>query len=48
VVARAIETALTDPRPRARYLCGHQSVSVIANRLMPTRIWDSFVRAQMT
>ena len=48
VVARAIATALTDPRPRARYLCGHQSVSVIANRLMPTRIWDSFVRAQMT
>lgn len=48
VVVDAIETALTVPRPRARYLCGHQSVSVIANRLLPTRLWDSFVRAQMT
>jgi short-subunit dehydrogenase len=48
VVARAIETALTVPRPRPRYLCGHQSVSVIANRLMPTQLWDSLVRARMT
>ena len=48
VVARMIETALISPRPRARYLCGHQSVSVIAQRLMPTRLWDFFVRSQMT
>jgi len=48
VVARAIETALTAARPKPRYLCGHQSVSVIANRLMPTGLWDRFVRAQMT
>jgi hypothetical protein len=48
VVAHAIATALTVPRPRARYLCGHQSVSVIANRLLPTRLWDTFVRSQMT
>ncbi|MBU6251044.1 MAG: SDR family NAD(P)-dependent oxidoreductase [Cyanobacteria bacterium REEB417] len=48
VVAGTIATALTASRPRARYLCGHQSVSVVANRLMPTRLWDGFVRAQMT
>ncbi|MFZ9281674.1 MAG: SDR family NAD(P)-dependent oxidoreductase [Prochlorococcaceae cyanobacterium] len=48
VVARTIETALTSPRPRARYLCGHQAVSVVAHRLMPTRLWDLFVRMQMT
>ncbi|MEB3306878.1 MAG: SDR family NAD(P)-dependent oxidoreductase [Cyanobacteriota bacterium] len=48
VVAGAIETALTAPRPRARYLVGHQSVSVIASRLLPTRLWDRFVRSQMT
>jgi NAD(P)-dependent dehydrogenase (short-subunit alcohol dehydrogenase family) len=48
VVARAIETALTASKPRPRYLCGHQSVSVIANRLLPTRLWDFFVRSQMT
>lgn len=48
VVARTIETALTASRPRARYLVGHQSVSVLANRLLPTALWDRFVRAQMT
>lgn len=48
VVARAIETALTAPRPRPRYLVGHQSVSVVANRLLPTRLWDLFVRSKMT
>jgi len=48
VVARTIETALTTPRPRARYRCGHQSVSVLVNRLLPTRLWDVFVRSQMT
>ena len=48
VVARAIATALTVSKPKARYLCGHQSVSVIAHRLLPTRLWDGFVRSQMT
>ena len=48
VVARAIEMALTVPQPRARYRCGHQSVSVVAHRLMPTALWDFFVRSQMT
>ena len=48
VVAGVIETALTVRRPRARYRCGHQSVSVLANRLMPTALWDWFVRSQMT
>ena len=42
--AGAIDTALTAPRPRARYLCGHESVSVVANRLLPTRLWDWMVR----
>ena len=48
VVARTIETALRAPRPKARYRCGHQSVSVVANRLLPTGVWDLFVRSQMT
>ena len=48
VVVGAIETALTVRRPKPRYLCGHQSVSVIANRLLPTGLWDTVVRSQMT
>ena len=48
VVARTIETALTAPDPRPRYLCGHQSVSVIAQRLIPTKLWDRLLRSQMT
>jgi short-subunit dehydrogenase len=48
LVARTIETALTAPRPRARYLVGHQSVSVVASRVLPTRLWDLLVRSQMT
>jgi len=48
LVARTIETALTARRPKARYLVGHQSASVTANRLLPTRLWDRFVRSQMT
>ena len=48
LVARTIETALTARRPRPRYLVGHQSVSVVVNRLLPTRVWDWFVRSQMT
>lgn len=48
LVARTIETALTVRRPQARYLVGHQSFSVVANRLMPTRLWDLIVRSQMT
>ncbi|MEB3235762.1 MAG: SDR family NAD(P)-dependent oxidoreductase [Cyanobacteriota bacterium] len=49
LVAQTIETALTVSRPRDRYLVGHQSVtSVLANRWLPVRIWDGFVRAQMT
>jgi len=47
-VALTIERALTDPTPSARYLCGHQSASVIASRILPTRLWDSLVRIQMT
>lgn len=48
VVARTIEKALTAPNPRPRYLCGHQSASVIAQRLIPTRLWDRLLRSQMT
>ena len=47
-VALTIERALTDPTPSARYLCGHQSASVIASRILPTRLWDSLIRIQMT
>ena len=47
-VARTIERALTDQNPPARYLCGHQSASVIASRILPTRLWDSLIRSQMT
>jgi len=46
-VARTIERALTARRPRARYLCGHQSASVYASRLLPTRLWDRLLRLQM-
>ena len=47
-VALTIERALTDSTPSARYLCGHQSASVIASRILPTRLWDSLVCIQMT
>jgi hypothetical protein len=47
-VALTIERALSDPKPQARYLCGHQSTSVIASQILPTRLWDSLVRLQMT
>ena len=47
-VALTIERALSDPNPQVRYLCGHQSASVLASRILPTRLWDSLVRYQMT
>jgi NAD(P)-dependent dehydrogenase (short-subunit alcohol dehydrogenase family) len=47
-VARTIERALTAPSPQARYRCGHQSASVIASQILPTRLWDKIVRIQMT
>jgi short-subunit dehydrogenase len=47
-VALTIERALIDTNPQARYLCGHQSASVIASRILPTRLWDTLVRLQMT
>jgi NAD(P)-dependent dehydrogenase (short-subunit alcohol dehydrogenase family) len=47
-VAHTIEKALSAPNPQARYLCGHQSASVIASRILPTRLWDKLVRLQMT
>jgi short-subunit dehydrogenase len=47
-VALTIERALSDPNPPARYICGHQSASVIASRILPTRLWDTLIRFQMT
>ena len=47
-LALTIERALCDSNPQARYLCGHQSTSVIASRILPTRLWDSLMRLQMT
>lgn len=47
-VARTIERALTAPRPQARYRCGHQSASVIASQILPTRLWDKLILKQMT
>jgi hypothetical protein len=47
-VALTIERALTDATPSARYLCGHQSVSVIASQILPRRLWDKLIRIQMT
>jgi short-subunit dehydrogenase len=48
LVALTIERALTATRPQARYLCGHKVSTVVANRLLPTRVWDFFVRSSMT
>ncbi|MFN7227537.1 MAG: SDR family NAD(P)-dependent oxidoreductase [Synechococcaceae cyanobacterium] len=47
-VARTVETALTVAHPRARYLCGHRSSSVIAQRFLPTALWDRILALQMT
>ena len=47
-VAGTIEQALTQFNPPARYLCGHQSESVLANRLLPTALWDRLIRSRMT
>ena len=47
VVAQTIENALTKPNPAARYRCGHQSISILASELLPTRVWDRFISAQM-
>jgi len=48
VVAGTIEQALTQLDPPARYLCGHQSASVLANRVLPTALWDRLIRSRMT
>ncbi|MEB3306997.1 MAG: SDR family NAD(P)-dependent oxidoreductase [Cyanobacteriota bacterium] len=47
-VARTIERALSQRSPAARYLCGHQSSSVWASRILPTGLWDALIRKQMT
>ena len=47
VVAQTIENALTKPKPAARYRCGHQAISILASELLPTRVWDRFISAQM-
>ncbi|MFQ6539535.1 MULTISPECIES: oxidoreductase [Aphanothece] len=49
LVARTIGRALEEPTPEARYACGHQAaVSMVAHRLMPTRLWDALLRREMT
>ena len=47
VVASCIEKALNTTKPKARYRCGHQSISVLASELLPTSIWDRLISAQM-
>jgi len=47
-VARTIEQALTQADPPDRYMCGHQWQSVLANRLLPTALWDRLIRMRMT
>ena len=47
VVASCIEKALITTKPKARYRCGHQSISVLASELLPTSIWDRLISAQM-
>jgi short-subunit dehydrogenase len=47
VVASCIEKALITTKPKARYRCGHLSISVLASELLPTSIWDRLISAQM-
>lgn len=46
-VAATVQTALTAPRPQARYLCGHRAGSVLVQRVLPTALWDRLLSLQM-
>ena len=49
IVARTIRLALEASRPKARYACGHQAaISMLAHRLLPTRLWDRLLLSEMT
>ena len=47
VVARTIEAALEASDPLPRYRCGRESEAVLAQKLMPTRLWDALIRQRM-
>ena len=47
VVARTIETALEASDPLPRYRCGRESEAVLAQKLIPTRLWDALIRQRM-
>ena len=48
VVAATIHKALNARAPKARYRCGHRAQSAVIQRLLPTSLWDSIIRNQMT
>ena len=48
VVAATIHKALDARAPKARYRCGHRAQSAVIQRLLPTSLWDSIIRNQMT
>ncbi len=47
VVARTIQAALEASDPLPRYRCGRESEVVIAQKLIPTRLWDALIRQRM-
>jgi len=47
VVARTIQTALEASDPLPRYRCGRESEAVLAQKLIPTRLWDALIRQRM-
>jgi hypothetical protein len=48
IVAATIHKALNAREPKARYRCGHRAQSAVIQRLLPTSLWDSIIRNQMT
>jgi short-subunit dehydrogenase len=48
VVAETIQKALNARTPKARYRCGHRAESAVIQRLLPTNLWDTILRIQMT
>ena len=48
VVAETIQKALNARNPKARYRCGHRAESAVIQRLLPTNLWDTILRIQMT
>lgn len=48
VVAATIQTALDARTPKARYRCGYRAESAVIQKFLPTKLWDSLIRMQMT